>query len=316
MKRNWFFLINPFLVATLKSFSLASKLSTFTDTALHAHIADATILAMYNIYHPLHLAFQASYNTWDAQLAIQMSNTDALNNLLDGLSLKFDTWEYAIRGVYAKGSSQYNALIPHGKMSFTTGSQASRLQVVNSLNSNLLGIAALAATKSDVNSTYTALLGAFNTQKDSISTTNTNSSATENQRVIICNGLYSVLGKLMDKFNGNPTLIGDYIDLEIMHNGPQTTYVGHVAPNGIKNICKRTRLVTDEIKLSNKGTTALRFYISSNKKGIPNTVFVDLGAGNETTVTMLQLGDANTEHYIMVQNQDTVYQGAWEIQLL
>jgi hypothetical protein len=269
MKRNWIFLINPFAVVTLKSFRLTSKLSTFTDTALHAHIADATILAMYNIYHPLHLAFQAAYNTWDAQLAVQMSNTDTLDNLFTALSTKFDTWEYAIRGVYAKGSSPYNALIPHGKTPFTTGSQADRLQVVNSLNTNLTGIVALAATKTDVNNTYTALLAAFNTQKDSISTTNTNSSATENQRIIICNALYSVLGKLMDKFNGNPTLIGDYIDLEIMHNGPQTNFMGHVAPSSIFNICKRTKLDTDEIKLTNKGTTLLRFYLSSSKIGVP-----------------------------------------------
>ncbi|MFM2048789.1 MAG: hypothetical protein RI955_1337, partial [Bacteroidota bacterium] len=160
------------------------------------------------------------------------------------------------------------------------------------------------------------LLAAFNTQKDSISTTNTNSSATENQRVIICNALYSVLGKLMDKFNGNPTLIGDYIDLEIMHNGPQTTFVGHIAPSSIFNICKRTRLVTDEIKLINNGTTPLRFYLSSNKTAMPTTVFVDSGPGEELTVTMLQLGDAHTEHYIMVQNENNLYQGNWEIQLL
>ncbi|MFM2047731.1 MAG: hypothetical protein RI955_277, partial [Bacteroidota bacterium] len=66
----------------------------------------------------------------------------------------------------------------------------------------------------------------------------------------------------------------------------------------------------------NRGTTPLRFYLSSSKTGIPSTVFVDSGPGEELTVTMIQLGDAHTEHYIMVQNQDSVYQGSWEIQLL
>jgi hypothetical protein len=45
-------------------------------------------------------------------------------------------------------------------------------------------------------------------------------------------------------------------------------------------------------------------------------VYIDVNAGNEVTVTMLQLGYPTTEHYIMVQNENNLYQGNWEIVLL
>ena len=313
MNRLWIFLINPFLSATKGSFRLAMKLSFFTDSGLHAHMSDAAILAMYNIYHPMHTAFAAAYNAWDAQKSTQIANTSALNNLLEGLSAKYDTWEYAIRGVYAKTSTQYENLFAHGKSVFTSGTQLDRIQAVSSLNTNLTGIAALAATKTDVNNTYNALQAALLASSDNKSITNTLSTAVEVQRLIICNGLYSVLGKLMDKFNTNPAAIADYIDVESLRNIQQTDFVGHVAGNSFIDIVHRTLDATQFITLRNTGNTPLRFYLAALKTDAIGAVYFEVPPMTDHDITANQLGDVTTQHFINVLNVDALMEGHFEM---
>ena len=75
MKRPWIYLINPMLVATDNSYRMAVRISTWHDSALLAASADPYFLALYNIYHPLHLALVERYDAWRAQIGLQQGAT-------------------------------------------------------------------------------------------------------------------------------------------------------------------------------------------------------------------------------------------------
>src|ERR1041384_8845973 len=104
--KKWQYFQNPFLNICLKNYKKAVKISKHTDSALAARVADPFYAALNIIYHPLHLALVAAFNTWKAQGGIQKGASLTVDQLLGLMSAKFADWDPVILGIFHKGTPE------------------------------------------------------------------------------------------------------------------------------------------------------------------------------------------------------------------
>ena len=316
MKRPWIYLINPMLVATDESYRLAVRISTWHDSALLAASADPYFMALYNIYHPLHLSLVAKYDAWRAQIGLQQGATLNLNQKLNTLSgTKIQEWDIDIQNVYPQGTPQYMALLPNRRTPFQHGTQNDRIQAVQSLSNAIGADPALAAVKADVDAFYTLANNALTAQKGSITVTKTKSDTVETARLPMCVQQYADLGDLIKKYAADPSLANQYFDEEAIRNPQQVLFTGTVKKLKAKTIVKRTFEASVNLKLENPGVTVLKFYLAQVKGAQPGAVFVTLNPGEQQTVPVTALGDiANT--YLMVFNPDAINDGNYVVEVV
>lgn len=313
-KRPWSFLINPFLVATRGNYEKSVTISTFTDAALHANPAFGSI---YGNYHPAHVALVAAYDAWKTGGGSQKGSTASLKALLKGLTAAVNHWDYLIQGIAEKGTPAYTAFFPQGHAPFINGKQAMRIGAVHSLSLELAKQTPVPAVKTEVDAYYAQLLAANDTQKGKVSQTDVLSESVEAARIVVCKSLYIALGALMQNLFATPEAIGDYFDLELIRQGPQDEFTGHIEPMAHDTIVKRSFDADDQINLKNTGLVPLTFYLAAVKNGgIPDGVTgITLAPGEETHVPASGLGHPDTDKYLTVYNAAAIADGNWEVEL-
>jgi hypothetical protein len=311
-------LINSFLSVTNKNYKLAYTIGTFTDNALITAKADPAILALYNYFHPIFTSFQTSYNTWKTQQNTSIGGTATLDQLLGGLTAKVNLWDAQILGFYqTKTNAGYIALLPSGHSIFLHGKQKDRIDAVKHLSDGLVGIAGLAATKTDVDAYYNQLINAYNLHQGQGSGVGTSSDAVENQRVLLCNGLFYVYGGLIQKYVTDLKQIANFIDVESMQQHLQTQFTNaHLKPLATYNICQRTLAPNDQIKIINNGSIDLNFYWAAHASDAMGATFVTIAAGSEETHNASDFGDVDNLHFLNVFNTSPELDGSYELDLL
>ena len=314
--KPWSFTQNPILHATENSFQLGMEISTYHDSALNAAKADPFILAMYNSYHPLHLAYKSAYEARVAQGGLQQGETLNLSQLLQLLAgTKIKAWDIAIQNVYAQNTTQYTKLLPNHRTPFQAGSQQSRINAVNGLSIAIGSVAVLAAVKNDVDAFYKQLDLALTTQKGSKTNTATMSGNLETARVNFCVAQYSNIGAFIQKYAATPEKINLYFDLVGIRNGHQSVFTGLVATQSAYTIVKHTFGATDQINLLNSGTTQLKFYLAQTKDANPPAAVVTLEPSTQQTIDASALGNiANS--FLMVYNADANMKGEFSVEIL
>ncbi len=318
MSQPTYLLDNPFEIATRGNFAKAHRMAQGTDAKLFGKTADPTILAIYNILHPQVGTFDGTFIAWNNQKGAQKGTTVSVNSLLDETSSKLDTWQYAIEAVYPEGSANWVVLFPQGRNPFQHGTKDARIAAFHTLdNATPLAAPALAATKTDVNNFYTALVAANNTQSTSKGNTETDSSNVEAGRITITTALYACFGSLIAKFAATPDVIDNYMDLSEMGHTAQTHFVGsHLKPLSIHNIVQRMLAASTNLKLINNGNGDLTFYLSAYANGAVGTTFITIGAHSNEAHPISQLGDATTMHFLNVYNPNTAIEGSWELEIM
>jgi len=316
MIKPWTHLVNPFLVATEKSYLKALNISTFHDSALYAVQNESFFTPLYNYFHPLHLANQAAYSNWVAQKGMQTGDTLNLTQLLKLLlSTKIGQWDIAIQVVHPKNTSAYQALLHQNRKPFQTGKQAERISAVQSLGLALTGDTALASVKNDVDAFYQLLDTANTSQKSSKTTTNTQSDAVESARVDMCTAMYSNLGAMIQKFASNPDSLANYFDLHSIRNAEHVNFSGHIKPLHIHSVCKHTFAPTDSIEVNNTGAVALNLYLAHTKDAVAGSQIASVAPGADQIVPVTSLGNLEN-NYLIISNADANIVGEWEVTLI
>ncbi|HEY4787054.1 MAG TPA: hypothetical protein VIH57_13445 [Bacteroidales bacterium] len=313
--KTWYYLQDPFLIATEHSLLTAMGISTYHDSALFTSKGDPFCLGLYNSYHPLHLAFKASYDVWISQGGSQQGETLNLNQLLHLLAAtKIQEWDIKIQSVYPRQTPEYKKLLPNRRKPFQRGGQTERIHAVQALDIAIGTNEKLTALKTDVDTFYTQLDTALNVQKGSFSTTKNMSSGLELARVAMCTGMYADLGALIQKFAATPGVIEQYFDLQAIRRSQQVLFTGHVKAGEIYTIVKHTFGQDDEIWLSNPGQTPLTFYLAEIKGSKPDSTAITLNAGQETVLASA-LGKL-TNTFLTVYNPGSVITGEFEVELI
>ena len=317
MKKNWSYVEIVFLVVTRNSFRLALRISKIHDSALKSKIADAFILAMYTAFHVVNEAYKNAYGKWVAKRSLQQGATLSFNNLIDLMrNVKINAWDAAIAAVYAKASAEYKALLPNGHKPFQRGSQEDRIAALDGLIIAIGADAALATLKAELVVFYTDINNADSLQKQLMSDVKTASTELEAARVTMCLLMYADLGGLMQYYFTDSKLIEAFFDLKGIRKSQQVLFMGSIKKLSFKKIAQKTVEATDQLLLENTGVTDLLFYLSATKDGAIGATFVIVAAGKQLTVNASELGDASTQHFLMVSNPDTINKGEFELEFL
>ena len=314
---TWNYVINTFLVATIGSYRLAVRIAKDHNDALFAGKADPAINAQYLIFHPLYLNMQSTYDLWHAQGGTQSGETLGLQLLLKKLShTKISDWDIDIQVIYKRNSPEYKKLLPHYRVPFQSGTQDQRLTALAGLSTNLTGIAALAAVKTDVDAFQVDLTTGQDVQHVAFKTTGNQNELVEAARVAMCNKMFGNYGRLLAINEDNPPAITKYFPIKFIHSYHQIFFMHTLKPDAKYKVVKHTFVATDPLSITTTTEAAIRVYISDGGDGDYSTHGV-LVAGNSTvTIEAAALGDLVSNKILMVQNESHNLNAEFEIEFL
>ena len=299
----WVFLTNFALAASEGSFINAYRISQFHDAALAARIADPYFKAIYDIYHPIHVAFETAYNNWKAQGGMQQGLTLNLTQLLALEVKKIKNWDIAIQAVYDDTTKEYRTLLPNNRIPFQRGTQIGRITAVSVLEQNLANYPSLAKVHDEVLDFVKQINTVLDSQKAALSQTNNTSAAVEAARVKMCVEQFKNYGTLVVKYAETPSLIGDFFDQEHIRNHTQVVFTGIIKALRNKFIVKYTYAAGDEVYLENVGDFPITFYLSSSKDAVAAPALsITIDPNSHKVVTADKLGNIATDAFLHVFN--------------
>ncbi len=318
IKKPWLYFQNPFFNSTKKNFKKAVKISTYTDAQLFAKGNDPFYEPLYLAYHPLHLALVAAYNTWKAQGGSQKGATVTIAQLISQLSpLKIGNWDRAVQALFAKSTSVYMSIFPHGHKIFQKGTILSRINAVSQLVTSLTGKAGLTTTLTDVTSFSNSLITANTSQTGSRGTTNSLSDEVELARVVACNMMFCILGQCIVKFPEDPSVTSVLFDLETIRSKQQTEFVSLVKAEAFKFIAERRFALTDIIDVDSDGLAELGYYLAEKKGDEPTGyTIVPVLAGKSRAITIDEFVDNTMNKFLCVVNLSSVLSGHYTVDLI
>jgi len=217
-KRAWIFLSNTFEVNTRTSKKKMLTLSTDTDSKLNNESADADILAIFNEYHPVHIAYRDMFQNYEVVAGERKGKTLNLETLMKtGLPQELRKWEAAVRTVYPEDSPEETEIFPRKRIPFLSGTYEMRIAAVGSLKQKLQADPAFTTLATQVASYHNLLLSARDTQQQKEGAKGQLSDLLEDQRLINADALYGiVLGQLMKKFRNDRQQIQRFFDLSLL----------------------------------------------------------------------------------------------------
>jgi hypothetical protein len=314
--RTFTYFVNPFLLAALMSFKKAVAISAKTDDELFARTGIPFYAAQYALYHPLHQALMTAYNKWKADGGSQKSATALVDAIVATLTAKANAWDSQVQGVFEKGTPGYIGIFPDGHAPIIKGSVIERLSALEQLSLHLP--LALAATKADVDGTYTTLDNARVAQDGWKGNVSTDSHALETQIIKTMNGLFGFYGNCIASNPADPTGFEPLFALNLVRDPKQTEFINHVAALKHKYIFKRTMPLTTMIKTINTGVVAADFGFAHRKTDAPGAVKITLAPGADTTQPASAYGYTadNQNLFFCVSNSDAVNEANFEIDIL
>lgn len=315
--RPWSPINNLFDNATKHSFTKAHRIGNYTIASLKAQMTDPAILTLYTFLLTLYTAYDAAFIAWLVQQGTKAGSTDSLHLLMDQIVPNLDEWEYEIRGTYKKSTPQFKAIFPKSRYSFELGKQDDRITAINTLNATLLTIPALATTSAKVTTFANLLNNAYSSQKGNISTKVINSDLLERARINLVDGMYYVLGGLMQKYYKSRSTIADYFDVQTLRDLQQSDFTGRNAPGVIVVIAKRTLQVGYIFIFDNTGTsTPLQLFVSPNDTPtVVGAKMIEVPANTVMQVNVDTIRVNSTDAYICVYNPSDTLTGTWEMAL-
>lgn len=306
MENKWKYLDNQFVINTNGNYKKAMKLSNYHDSALQAASATEPLLVpVYNRYHPLHLSLVKEYNEWKSAGGAQEGQTLNLAQQLSVGVSRIDIWDPQIQILYPKTTPRYRSIFPTGRKVFTKGSIDERINAFNTLSMNIGADVALAAVKAEVDTTYTTLDGARDSQEAAKGTTKAESDQVDAARIAAMNMQYRNLGFVMDNFF--LTLDGmaaQLFDQQTLRDHRQTVFTGTLDPGETEPVLVHTFLADDELKLKSNGNAKIRFYLASTSGGT-DSAYIEINENEERTILVSAFGalDLGIHRHLTAINQ-------------
>lgn len=313
----WSYIINTFLVATKSSYKLAVRIAKDHDAALFAGKADADINAMYLIFHPLYLQMQSTYEAWLAQGGTQSGETLSLQLLLKQLSSnKIKIWDLAVQVLYDSASAGYKKLFPNHRIPFQSGSQDDRIAAVGALSTNLIGIVPLAATATDVDNFLVQLKDARSAQQLAIKNTGNFSTQCENARIAMCKNMFGNYGRMVGKFEDDPSVIVPYFPIKYIRTSNQIYFTHAIKAGGKHVVVKHKFQPTDMLTITTNTAADLKVYLGLSKDDAGGSLFITVPGNSTVTVSAAQLGNVLNNSYLIVVNLSTTIAADYDIEFL
>lgn len=283
---EWQYLDNQFYNVTKRNYKKALIISNYHDAALKT-IMDASpdpdYATLYNRYHPLHLTLVTEYTNWKNAGGQQEGSTLNLDQLLGLMNGKLDNWDPRIQVVYAKTTPRYKTIFPDGRKPFQRSNKDTRIEAVNTLSENIGADAALATIKTEVDTYYTDLDTARDSQSGAKLGTKIGSGSVAGAVANAMIMQYRNLGFLINKLYETPNVILNLFDVQTIRERDQRIFTGTLNPLENEPVLIHTFLPDDEIRLKITGNAAANFYLATTPGGT-NSAAVNVPANSEVTI--------------------------------
>jgi len=294
------------------------RISTYPDSELFAQLGTNPVIdAAYAAYHPKHLAYKAKYDEWIAQGGMQKGQSLNLKQLLLLLSqTQVDLWETKIKLVYNKTTPRFTELFPKGHSPFQKGKQTTRIAAVQALVIAIGSDVVLATVKTEVETFYTMLDIANNTQKGSKGKTKGKSNDLENARLAMCVAQFANLGSLINLHAEKPTDLEKYFDLEAIRNHKQLIYTSHLAPDAEETLIEHTFEAGSTITVSVLNNANIRILLSSHKDVYEGNM-VEVLANSTKIINVNDFSvDLKTHRYLVIVNLSSSETVSYKVALI
>lgn len=333
METTWRFLINQFLNASVKSYKKTLKLSNYHDAYLNKMMQEQPLdpdwATLYNRYHPFHQAFVEEYAKWKSGGGNRKGQTLNLRQQLKMLITKVNRWGALIQIIpgFEKGKPDYVALFPQGHKPFNFGAITGRVNAVKELSQSLKPYAlvnpAIQIVKDEVDTFYTALSMARNTQQGAKGGTKQRSTQVETKRIEAMTEQFRNLGFLINKSAENLSFIAPFFELNVLRDRSQWLYTGTLPAGKTEAVLIHTFVADDELELkitSNDAVPAdaqVQLYLASAAGGTDSAA-INLSSNKaKITINVADFGisDYGRHRHLTVVNS-TTYTFHYEIELL
>jgi len=317
MGKLWDAIKNTFLSALDGSFKRTNIVATDTYDKLFARKDEVGIGEIYTYFAPFKTSFGTLYLEWKQVKNTYHSLTDTVERLNGDLSKKIDRWDILIKPQFLDDPDGYKNLMPKGHNAFQQGQYEEKIAAVKVLGAAIDDRAELRGVKEEVVSFGNQFETARTLQQGKEGQSKQMSVDLENERVKVCQALYSVQGRLMTRYNTNPEAIEAFFDLEVLrrtgHEEEEEEAGGLVltiAPG--QTIEAGLPLTGDEVLLFlNHGEVPVALFTSGETPKETDPLFV-LPAGEEAEKAVKDLGPAGSR-YLYIKNANPDLAGAVEI---
>jgi hypothetical protein len=212
-RKRFNLLQNPFDVQTRQSFGKMLSVATKTYNVLSGLQSDPFFTELFAELHPDMQEYRNLYKRFSIEHGNRKGNTLGIRLLMKELNkLKLPQWEGQVRAVFPEGSSEEVAIFPNKRKYFQSGGYEHRIATVGVLAKALLDHAALAATQADVQLWYEQAKAQRDIQIGSKGLYAGGSTALEQQRVVLADTLYGIMGRLMHRHKTERQMIDNYFD--------------------------------------------------------------------------------------------------------
>lgn len=214
--RNWSFTINTFDVNTRGSNVKMLSLATDTHAKLMNENGDPDILNLFNILDPQYNNYRQVCINYDMVEGNYGGGTLAFENLLDTLPRHLRIWESGVRAVHYEDSPEEKAIFPSKRNPFLKGTYEERLIAIGALAKRLSSEPDLDDTYTLVNNFHVLALSTRLAQQQDEGAIAQMSDLREQQRKLVAEALFGVLGGLILKFRATPKQVNRFFDLELL----------------------------------------------------------------------------------------------------
>jgi len=301
----WSKTINFFLAIVLRTKVGAKAIFDALDANLHAADADADIMELYLIFHPLCVDMDAKYLVWDSLKSSNLSNTLGVKDLLAELSsTKIRIWDNDIQRIYDITTTRYKALLPHRRTPFQEGKASLKVAAIANLLVAIGSDASLATTKTDVLAFQLQLNTAIATS--SSQNTSIGTATTDLQASIIegAAGMMCVYGGLIKKYYKTLIVVNDFFPVALMKKIMQTDFTATLKKLLPKKLFKRKLEATQYLVGTNlSGNIVLVYFTNGLTKvlGIGDP-YISMPSLSLANYTLAQAGYTDAKRCLYVKN--------------
>lgn len=217
-QRPWIFMINTFEVNTRSSNRKMLSLVTDTHAKLSVGNADPDIQALFALLDPIYNNYRQICIDFDVVAGNRQGGTLAFENVMAQIPAQLRIWEAGVRAIHFEDTPEERAIFPNKRGPFQSGTYEERLSAIGSLAQKLSTIPALASTRAQVQSFYNMALGTRVAQQQDEGALASMSDLRENERVLVADTLYGILGSLMFKYRSDRRHIDNYFDLTLLRS--------------------------------------------------------------------------------------------------
>jgi len=292
---------NSFLSASENSKKLLLNIAKDHDYRISAVVADPDIVAIYNSIHPVVEQYSSQYVQYKISKASHHSSTVTVEDLFALLSpKKIRVWDASVISCFDSDTAEYAGVFPQGRAPFYSGDREERVAALEALQGALIPYPDLVATLVDIEQTTTEMRTQILIQKQKEEILRLTGVELERQRIILCNQLYSNVGKLMSKFKDSPDNVANYFDFEMLRHpvrSREQIISGTVAGGATKNLLSQDFTADMEFTIENSGNTDLSFALVPTVSGDCSLTGVILHPAEILDFTAVELGDINNKFF-------------------